>query len=99
MTRIQELETQICKTDFGNWQERGKLIKEAFVLSVEVAKTVVPAEKHYIVDQVAETLLQKGTGWFSEKHQDLVITTNDRKEIARYAASWVTMARQAGLKI
>lgn len=98
LNEIKALERKIYTTD--DWKIKGDLIKDAFKLSANIVKTVVPEQKHYIIDKVVETLLtNRGTGWFCDKQQGLIITTTDKKEIARYAARWVIAAREAGMEI
>jgi hypothetical protein len=96
--RIKEIERKIHRTQ--DWEEKGKLIMEAFKLSAELMKCNVPAEKHSVIDKVVKTIINnRGEGWFCDKQQELIITTNDYNEIAKYAANWLAKAREAGLTL
>jgi hypothetical protein len=98
INEVKELYRKSLKV--SDWQERGEIIKQGFKVSVDIVKTVVPQERHYIVDQVVEALLNnRGLGWFCDNREGLMIRVIDKKEIAKYAANWVTKAKETGLQI
>lgn len=98
LKQIKDIERKIYRTQ--DWEEKGKLIMEAFKLSAELMKTKVPAGKHGVIDRVVETIIDnRGEGWFCDKQQELIITTYNYNEIAKYAANWLTKAREAGLTL